>query len=93
MLNDRRQCLAKISTVVDERIIRIFQTWGVVEVEVQGLAALRSIFQTVMVLSGVDARSRFRMLNVPRQLHASDKQDALDHAVSGGAFEMNRGRH
>ena len=39
VLNDRRQCLAKTGTVVEDRTIRIFQTWGVVEVEVQGVAA------------------------------------------------------
>lgn len=39
VLNDRRQCLAKAGTVVEDRTIHVFQTWGVVEVEVQGVAA------------------------------------------------------
>ena len=34
--NHHRQCLAKAGAVIDEREIRVFQTWGVVEVDVQG---------------------------------------------------------
>jgi hypothetical protein len=36
--NDYQQQLADAGTIVDERVIRLLQTWGVSEVEIQGIA-------------------------------------------------------
>ena len=38
VLNSRRQCLAEAGTVLDARKISLFQSWGIVEVEVRGIA-------------------------------------------------------
>ncbi|MBI3304018.1 MAG: hypothetical protein HYZ72_18280 [Deltaproteobacteria bacterium] len=38
VLNARRQCLAEARTVLDARKISLFQSWGIVDVEVQGVA-------------------------------------------------------
>ena len=40
--NDRRQSLATAGTVVDERLIRVLRTWGIVEADVQVWIRLRS---------------------------------------------------
>src|SRR5262245_50935847 len=37
VFNARRQCLAEAGVVLDARKISLFQAWGVVEVEVQGV--------------------------------------------------------
>jgi hypothetical protein len=38
VFNGRRRCLAEAGTVLDESKITLLQAWGVVEVEVEGVA-------------------------------------------------------
>lgn len=38
VFNDYRQQLADAGTILDKRVINLLQTWGVIDVEVQGVA-------------------------------------------------------
>ncbi len=38
VFNDYRQQLADAGTILDKRVISVFQTWGVIDVEVQGVS-------------------------------------------------------
>lgn len=38
VFNDYRQQLADAGTILDTRVITLLQTWGVIDVEVQGIA-------------------------------------------------------
>jgi hypothetical protein len=60
VLNDYRQQLADAGTILDKRLISVLQTWGVIDVEVQGvseptLQELEEQMSTTVVLQQLSA--------------------------------------
>ncbi len=87
VFNSYRQQLADAGTIVDVRVIRLLQTWGVIDVEVQGvseptLQEIEAQMSTTVVLQQISAMIDDRFYGAEQhtfvtELHRLVKQCAL----------------
>jgi hypothetical protein len=96
VFNDYRQLLAEAGTILDTRVITLLQTWGVIDVDVQGISepTLQEIEARMLASEGlqeVAAMIEERFYGAEPQafvteLHRLVKLHALQKAVDEGSL-------